>query len=544
MQTGNRESNRAVIVARRMVTRGLLAAAMAAALAQPASAAKNVIIMVSDGAGFNTWRATDMYQGKLGKQVFDGQEWVKLAVCTYPLNQSPRPKGTGIQDPSLVYDPAKAWSAAPAVETVPLVSAEKEAAVVEKEDKEDTAPDKKAGPAKKAAENGPDKPAESAPKKPVPAKQVKTFAGYVWLKKTFTDSAASATAMATGVKTYNNSINWSDDNRPLTGRTLAEIAKAAGKNAGVITTVPISHATPAGFGGAHSVTRNNYKGIANEMLESTYLDVIMGAGHPEFDDNGLPRATKRDYRYVGGEETWAKLKSGSHPAGWKLVETKADFEALAAGPAPRKVLGVAQAATTLQEKRKGDEKQPFGRPANGNVPTLTTLTKAAIHCLDANPQGFYLMIEGGAVDWANHSRKAPRMVEEQIDFVQAVEAVVQWVNTHSRWDETLVILTADHETGLIWGPDSETVAYQPIVDGGPGRLPDLKYNHKAHTNSLVPLFARGPGAERFAGLTVGLDMTAAAKWGISGRYLENTGIFTVANTECGGSASPPAQERK
>ena len=83
------------------------------------------------------------------------------------------------------------------------------------------------------------------------------------------------------------------------------------------------------------------------------------------------------------------------------------------------------------------------------------MSKAAINCLDKNPKGFYLMIEGGAVDWANHANQPARMVEEQIDFVEAVEAVAGWVETHGGWDETLLILTADHECGLLWGPESE-----------------------------------------------------------------------------------------
>jgi len=522
MQQSIRKSHRAAGLAWRAILIGLLSTAVTATLAHTASAAKNVIIMVADGAGFNTWRATSMYQGKLGKQVFDGPEWVKLAVCTHPLNQSRKPLGTNVQEPGLVYDPAKAWSAAAAIETVPLLAADKEE---KKEEKMGAAPGK------------------AAPQKPAPTRQVQTFAGYVWLKKTYTDSAAAATALASGVKTYNNAINWSDDDRPLTGLTLAEIARGAGKSVGVVTSVQVSHATPAAFAGAHNVSRNDYKGIANEMFKAPYLDVIMGAGHPEFNDNGLPRDLKRDYRYVGGEETWASLRSGTHPGAWKLVETKADFEALAQGPTPAKVLGVAQVATTLQQKRgKPEEKLPFTCPFNPNVPTLATLARAALNCLDDNPRGFYLMIEGGAVDWANHSRKLSRAIEEQIDFLEAVETIIQWINAHSSWDQTLLILTADHETGLIWGPDSDASPYQPIVDGGPRNLPAVKYNHTAHTNALVPLFARGPGAERFNRLAVGTDETAAARWEFSGRYIDSTGIYSVARQECLGKPLPGCEK--
>ena len=81
------------------------------------------------------------------------------------------------------------------------------------------------------------------------------------------------------------------------------------------------------------------------------------------------------------------------------------------------------------------------------------------------------MIEGGAVDWANHANEPDRMIEEQIDFVKAVEAVVAWVDKHSNWNDTLLILTADHECGLLWGPDSDRVAFQPLADRGRARCP-------------------------------------------------------------------------
>ncbi len=515
--------------------------------------AKNVILMVADGAGFNTFDAAAMYLGRWDAQaqrsrlVYDGPGWVRYACTTYPLSlvrvpftagntrwRLPAPGGgtalelelrwNPAQSPWLVYNPGKAWD----TRALLGISA--------------------AG-----------------------------FRGYAWLRTTPTDSAAAATALGSGIKTYNGAINWSPADQPLLGQTLAEIAKARGKAVGVITTVPWSHATPAGLGGAHNRSREAYAEIANEMLTAPYLDLIMGAGHPEFDNNGRPisppadktakrveadktanasppaskgaaKLAKRETKYVGGPATWLLLRQGKHPAGWRLIETPEEFQALAEGkgppiepgPAPRiKLLGTAQVATTLQQGRgkyqAGDT--PFSQPRNPNVPSLATMAQAALRALSADTDGFYLAIEGGAVDWANHSNQPARMVEEQLDFLRAVEAVVQWVETHSRWDETLVIVTADHETGLIWGPQSDRVAFQPIVDRGEGHLPGLRYNATGHTNSLVPLYARGPGSQRFATLVDGQDPTAAAKWGFSGQYVDNTDIFTV----CRAALDPQAE---
>ncbi len=473
---------------------------------QPAQAAKNVILMITDGGGHNAWLATSMYQGKLGKQVYDQSGWLRLSACTYPLNLLSKPTGNAIQIPALIYDAAKAWDA--------------------------SLQNEKAG---------------------------ECFAGYFYLATTCTDSAAAATAMATGQKTYNNAINWTNDGKPMRGLTIAEIAKSAGKSAGVITTVPWSHATPAALGGAHNISRNHYAEIAKEMLGSPWLSVIMGAGNPDFDNDGkpLPATKKHDYQNVGGEDTWKALKSGKMP--WKLIERREDFEALTLGPTPPKVVGTAQVSSTLQQGRRqialpGEKNrsigasvpaspqsspaEPFAVPMNKNVPSLAVMAKAAINCLDDNPRGFYLMIEGGAVDWANHANQPDRMIEEQIDYLKAVEAVVAWIESHGGWDDTLLILTADHETGLLWGPDSGKVAFQPLQDRGEGKVPGLKYNTHGHSNSLVPLYARGPGSRRFAELTKGKDSKAAACWNYSGNYVENAAIFTVMRAEIAKDEKP------
>lgn len=517
--------------------------------------AKNVILMVADGAGFNTFNAVAMYLGRWdpharrSKLVYDGPGWHRYACTTYPLSlvrlpfaagnagwRLPAPGGgTALQielrwNPAqtswLVYHPDKAWD----TRALLGISA--------------------AG-----------------------------FRGYTWLRSTPTDSAAAATALASGIKTYNGAINWSAADRPLLGQTLAEIAKARGKAVGVVTTVPWSHATPAGLGGTHNRSREAYAEIANEMLTAPYLDLIMGAGHPEFDNNGRPLAPppeaerkpakasktanapppsknqakppKRETKYVGGPATWLLLRQGKHPAGWRLIQTREEFQALAEGkgfpiepgPSPRiKLLGTAQAATTLQQRRGKyqDSDTPFSQPLNPNLPSLATMVRGALRALSADSDGFYLAIEGGAVDWANHSNQAARMVEEQVDFLRAVETVVQWVETYSRWDETLVIITADHETGLIWGPQSDRIAYQPIEDRGEENLPGLKYNSTGHSNSLVPLYARGPGSQRLAALVDGQDPTAAAKWGFSGQYVDNTDIFIV----CRAALDPEAAKTK
>jgi alkaline phosphatase len=465
--------------------------------AAPLWAAKNVILMIVDGSGFGSWRATSMYEGKWdaakqqSTQVYDGPGWVTYGCTTYPLTLSKRPTGKTEQDPAVVYQPSKAWDTASAWGLTG-----------------------------------------------------RTFAGYKFLTGGATDSAAAATALATGAKTYDNAINWSVTNQSLAGKTIAEIAKSRGRAVGAVTTVPWSHATPAALGGAHNAERNNYEAIANEMLNAAYLDVIMGTGNPDFDDQGRP--AKKKPHYVGGAATWEQLKQGKHPGSWRLIQTKAEFESLAAAPPKdnKKILGVPQVYATLQQARGKYRKTdtPFSQPLNSTVPSLATMTKGAINALAREPNGFYLIIEGGAVDWANHARQPARMIEEQTDFHEAIRAVVDWVEAHGGWSQTLVICTADHETGLLWGKQSDTVPFDRIVDRGKGNVPDLRYNSLSHTNSMVPLVARGAGSERFAERVKGIDASAAERWSFSGQYVDSTDVFQVMDTAltAGANRAPAA----
>ena len=93
-------------------------------------------------------------------------------------------------------------------------------------------------------------------------------------------------------------------------------------------------------------------------------------------------------------------------------------------------------------------------PLNTTVPGLATMTEGALNVLDNDEQGFFLMVEGGAIDWAAHANQTGRTIEEEIDFNKAVDAVIYWVQRNSNWSETVLIVTGDHETGTLYGPGS------------------------------------------------------------------------------------------
>jgi alkaline phosphatase len=147
------------------------------------------------------------------------------------------------------------------------------------------------------------------------------------------------------------------------------------------------------------------------------------------------------------------------------------------------------------------------------------MSLAAINVLDNNSKGFMLMIEGGAIDWAAHANQPGRTIEEQIAFDQAVEAVVSWVETNSNWDETLLIVTADHETGYLWGIGSNPT-WQPLVNNGMGIVPTMQFYSPNHTNSLIGIYAKGGDAHWFTSMIAGTDP-------VRGDYVDNTSIAQV-----------------
>jgi alkaline phosphatase len=242
-----------------------------------------------------------------------------------------------------------------------------------------------------------------------------------YVDKGATDSAAAATAMATGIKTYNAGLGVDVNKNPVLN--LVERAEQLGKATGVITSVPFSHATPAGFC-IHNSDRNNYTQIAADMVNKSAADIIMGCGHPLYNPDGKPRTTP-SYKYIDSA-VWAGLKNGSVggdadgdgvPDHWILVQTRAEFKNLATGPTPKRVFGLPQVYETLQEKRSGDASAaPYQVPLTRTVPTLEEMTEAALNVLDDDSNGLFLMIEGGAVDWAAHSNESGRLVEEMNDF--------------------------------------------------------------------------------------------------------------------------------
>lgn len=345
----------------------------------------------------------------------------------------------------------------------------------------------------------------------------RAWGDFDWVLNSPPDSAATATALATGVRTYNAAIGVGPEKEPV--RNLTERAQELGKASGVVSSVPFSHATPSGFV-AHNEHRDNYHGIAKEMLWEHEINVIMGGGHPYYDSDAQNR-DEPEFTYLA-EAEYEALAGGQTQ--FELIEEPGEFNDLATSPdTPEHVFGLPRVDATLQYDRSGDDIDPDGNavpgslpytaPANEGVPTLVEMTNSALNILDnASDEGMFLMVEGGAIDWASHANVLNRQIEEQLAFNDTIESVVDWVERESSWNETLVVVTADHETGYLTGSDSDP-AWSPI-EGEQGELPEVSWHTGGHTNSLVPVFAKGPGATR-------LEYYASHEDPVRGAYLEN-----------------------
>ncbi|WP_338665943.1 alkaline phosphatase [Pararoseomonas sp. SCSIO 73927] len=446
---------------------------------------KNVIVMIADGAGFNTLEATRQYlanlpegdprHGLVDGLVVDGEGFVSTAQSTYPLStrSSPVAGEAGLQqDPNTVYDPAKNYDLDPV-----------------------------AGNTSSGYPRG--------------------FDGYEWNRATAPDSANTASSIFNGEKSYNNAINVDGNGNPLF--TLAELAHEIGKTVGVVSTVQISDATPAAGGGAHNASRANRTDIAQEMFAKGILDVIAGSGNPDYNDNGQLLNTPNN-TWIGNE-LWNALKAGTFESedgvSWNLLQDRADIvAAIDAAPSEQRLAMIIESFTGANSYRSSPDpvnEDPFTIPRLETSPTLTELSLAALNKLNQNAgagaDGLVVTIEGGEVDRAMHSNYFGRMIEEYISFNDAVKSVMDWVSSEeslATWDDTLLIVTADHDH-LLFGPDGETVPYQPVQPDADGDLvPEYQWFGNGHSNQLVPLYAYGAGSTGVLELADQVDTATTA----------------------------------
>jgi len=283
-----------------------------------------------------------------------------------------------------------------------------------------------------------------------------------------TDSAAAGTAMAAGIKTNNGMIAVAPDGRPY--QTILEAAKAKGMMTGLVVTSTITHATPASFA-SHVSSRATEAAIADQLIAHK-VNVLFGGGRKYFLPKSDPNSARKDDKDLIAE---------ARQAGYMCVTTERELGSIRG----LYVLGLFQldSLTTMAPE-----------------PSLAALTREAIQVLrkkNSKPfsakAGFFLMVEGSQIDFACHENDPKRAIRQTLLFDQAVQAAVDFALQDGH---TLVIVTADHETGGL-----------AILEGSKkSPEPTVHWSTKGHTASPVPIAAMGPGATAFAGVQENTDI--------------------------------------
>lgn len=269
-----------------------------------------------------------------------------------------------------------------------------------------------------------------------------------------TDSAAGATAMCCGVKTFNGALGVTSDTLPCL--TILEEAKQHGLAAGLVATATIVHATPAAFV-AHQESRISYEAIALDVLDSK-VDLLIGGGAQYFnsrqaDNRNLYAELRNKGYYVSDHTVEDLLRAPFHPGRGFVFFTA--------------------------------ETQPGG--ASQGRSYLQWATRYGLKYLQQRSEkGFFVMIEGSQIDWKSHHNDAREVVRETLDFDLAVREALEFAKGR---DDTLVIVTADHETGGM-----------TINPGSKMGRPKIVFSTNSHTAAMAPVFAFGPSAELFSGI--------------------------------------------
>lgn len=268
-----------------------------------------------------------------------------------------------------------------------------------------------------------------------------------------TDSAASATAMATGLKVGNAVLSMDIPGSGAPVETITEQSAKSGKSIGLVTTTWITHATPAAFA-LHIQERHMGDALVDALLKGIQPRVLMGGA--KYAD--AARAQAADYA---------------------VVKNRAELLAIDSSKA-QKVWG-----------QFGDDNMPYEKDGVGELPHLSEMARVALQILETDPDGFFLMIEGGRIDHAGHENDIERLGPEVAEFDRAVQVALEWAKGRG---DTLILVTADHETGGLKLPRAYKGEWPPPA----------RWQHEDHTSTPVALYAQGPNAQL---VREGLDNT-------------------------------------
>lgn len=360
-----------------------------------------------------------------------------------------------------------------------------------------------------------------------------------------TDSASAASAWATGVKTDDGNIAWAPGD-PAGGalKTIAELLREQkGFSIGVVSTVPFTHATPAAHV-SHNVSRNNYTQIATEIIRTVQPEVVIGGGYPGQGGTGR-------FNYLG-EADYIFLKSSDPANPYLFVERESGVDGS---------VSLLEAAHDAAEQGKklfglfggpgGNFESPVvydfpGTPliarATIENPLLKDAALAALKVLSRDPDGFFVMVEQGDIDWSNHANDFQRMVGTTWDLHAAVEATIDFINQPDDgidWSNTLLIVTSDHSNSFMRLHADLTAGDLPAQVGSTYPDGEVSYRSTEHTNELVMLYAQGA-------FHVSDFKKNEGRWYPCSRIIDNTQLYHIMAEAAGApqaSSLSPIVER-
>jgi len=312
-----------------------------------------------------------------------------------------------------------------------------------------------------------------------------------------TDSAAGATAYASGIKTYNGAIGMDLANTPV--RTLVERAETAGKATGLVTTGQVTDATTAAFG-AHVANRSQQTEIARQYIEETGVDVLLGGGedfwYPAGDPGAFPDAPAEDPAEGSRSNQGNLVDRATQEFGYEYVTSAQELGSAGDG----KLLGLFANQEMFQQRPEGQG------DVYAPVVSLEDMTRKALENLSQSRRGFVLVVEEEAVDEMAHSNNAQRTIDTVLELDRAVAVGKEFAERNRN---TLVITTADHETGGMAIEDTGTSDESGdgiSAEDGPFAVRGTQYQFNVdwttsgHTNDPIPLTAMGPGSDRLSGV--------------------------------------------
>ncbi len=419
-----------------------------------------------------------------------------------------------------------------------------------------------------------------------------------YIKYSYPDSANTATTLYSGVKTYNGAIGVDIFENPV--ESVLAKAALAGKSTGLVTSVPIDHATPAAAA-ANVNNRNKFDGdfpaldnILQQELRIYQPTVLLGGGHPLSNTgNPLPSGVEPlDNTYIK-DSTYQELSKNptSNIYDYTFLERGANaaqtLAATAAALDPEKgdrllglygargqdgnlpvssangdysTTGLAMFTLNTTKGLTPDTQRPllpgetdtqFIATERNQNPTLNDLAKAALDVLGKDPDGLWLMIEGGDIDWSAHDNNMDNLIGTTLDFDKAVGSVIDWINRNGGWADNELIVTADHDHYLTLNGDFPTVVSKAqdvngistltsnntIAGSGQqwGTDPNDKYGWGNHSNRPVPVYYQGPESSLLtASIGTGFEAYGTQVPGIPGFIdqvdIAQTMIASVAET--------------